>query len=771
MPTTLAASLATSSWLVTAVMLVACTVDIDSECHFESQVCGVGRSCMRYSGQLLCVPAVGADGGGQDGGGGVDGGQGSVDGGASPDGAAPDAGWAGDGGPAPDGGSMDDGGSSSDGGSSLDGGTTADGGCVPEWHALSLARSQAPMAYDAASDRFYVFGGRGLSALKDDLWVRQGPNGPWTPIAVSGPRPAARAQHSLVFDSANGRLIVFGGFDANGDQRKDVWAFSVAQGTWSELTPTGQVPTRRSAQAAIYDSANQQMIVFGGPVDPLSGLWSLSLPPDGGARWSQLTLDGGPGLVISPAAVYSSDELRMIVFGGRGSSVGSGSAAVWSLSLPPDGGAPAWSYVSSNLALDPSTCIEAAAAYVPSPPRLYVVGPQFLPDAGVNRGVLYLPLDDASPSWASLPLQQPGPSSSGGSMVYASAAGQSELVFFGGVIASTPSTPSGPTGDTYRVNLDAGASPIGWYGEHHLTPEARFAAVAVFDPGNQRLLLEGGNTGTASVLPDLWSYSDSADWSDYYEGNEPTDGKGVAAAWAGAKGMVIFGFFSTPDNVNQTWQITTTPYGWTQLADTGSALTIRTRHSMIYDEHNDRLVVFGGEVPDGGTFGTNDLLFGTIADGGVSWQQVAIDGGPSPRYMHSAIYDSTRGQMVIFGGLNGGPSPLPDVHALVLDGTPRWAALPSDTIPRAGHVAVYDATTNRMIVFGGYGDQAPPLGDVRSLSLAENPPTWSDVGTVGSVGRTNPAGTFDPSRRRLLVFGGHVLGPLNDLLELVLCPP
>jgi hypothetical protein len=77
--------------------------------------------------------------------------------------------------------------------------------------------------------------------------------------------PFVLVSHSAIYDAANQRVIVFGGW--NGRQfSNSVWALDVTEGSeaWGQLLPEGPLPPSRGQHTAIYDAANQRMIVYGG---------------------------------------------------------------------------------------------------------------------------------------------------------------------------------------------------------------------------------------------------------------------------------------------------------------------------------------------------------------------------------------------------------------------------------------------------------------------------------------------------------------------------
>jgi hypothetical protein len=171
------------------------------------------------------------------------------------------------------------------------------------------------------------------------------------------------------------------------------------------------------------------------------------------------------------------------------------------------------------------------------------------------------------------------------------------------------------------------------------------------------------------------------------------------------------------------------------------------------------------------------LIFSTsIGAAAQSWTQLAPTGGPpTPRGFHgtTSVYDPGTNHMIIFGGR--GPTlcefcNLNDVWILKnangLGGTPQWINLipngaPGSPLPRSGHSAVYDSTSNRMIIFGGcFGGCLPTLNDVWVLTNANGmggTPTWIPLVPSGvpPAPRTKHTAVYDPASNRMIVFAGQ----------------
>ncbi len=243
----------------------------------------------------------------------------------------------------------------------------ADGlGATPAWTQLAptggppSGRDGHSGVYDPVSNSFIVFAGDLAEGFcnedANDVWVLAHANGlggtpTWTMLSPTGGPPSARSLHSAVYDSANNRMIVFAGIQDCGSPNNEVWVLENANGTggtpnWVQLSPTGTPPDARSGHTAVYDAAANSMIIFGGTTATASvnATWLLSNANGMGGTpaWTQLSPSGGPPSARSGhSAVYDSDTNEMIVFAGD---TGAGGVNdTWVLSnANGSGGTPTW---------------------------------------------------------------------------------------------------------------------------------------------------------------------------------------------------------------------------------------------------------------------------------------------------------------------------------------------------------------------------------------------------------------------------------------------
>ncbi|MEO7020016.1 MAG: protein kinase [Ktedonobacteraceae bacterium] len=138
---------------------------------------------------------------------------------------------------------------------------------------------------------------------------------------LSPPNPPSqiRKEHSMVWDEQDSQLFVFGGTDGQGNLFNDLWSYSPKSVLWTNLTPpiippTGTAtpttdacsdssPAPRMNAAMVWDSVNQQILLYGGQGQGansyLSDLWSYS-PKSG--KWTALACSNTTANVPGPLA-------------------------------------------------------------------------------------------------------------------------------------------------------------------------------------------------------------------------------------------------------------------------------------------------------------------------------------------------------------------------------------------------------------------------------------------------------------------------------------
>lgn len=227
------------------------------------------------------------------------------------------------------------------------------------------ARFGHSAVYDEANTRMVVFGGgTGTNGTpgpcQSDLWLMQNANGisanpAWSLQHPTGTAPTARFAHTAVYDPGSNTMMVFGGYDCTSTYFSDVWLLSNANsigGTpaWTKLTTSGAAPSGREAASAVYDAANNIMIVFGGDNGTTwkNDVYVLSHANGAGgtATWTKLSPTGTlPNVRSGHSAIYDPGSNRMTIYAGaKSTNVTSGLLNdFWVLTnANGQGGTPSW---------------------------------------------------------------------------------------------------------------------------------------------------------------------------------------------------------------------------------------------------------------------------------------------------------------------------------------------------------------------------------------------------------------------------------------------
>jgi hypothetical protein len=184
-------------------------------------------------------------------------------------------------------------------------------GCSGSWTQVAdsgpVGRCEQAMAYDSARGKVVLFGGWDEDYMcRGDTWEWDGTT--WTQVADSGPSP--RSGHAMVYDSNRGAVVLFGGYDCDNGHQGDTWEWNGQ--TWSFVTGSG--PDPRSGHAMSYDSQRGRIVLFGGyDADYVfrGDTWEWV-----GTTWTQLA-DSGPSARYGHAMAYDNVRNVVTLFGGH----------------------------------------------------------------------------------------------------------------------------------------------------------------------------------------------------------------------------------------------------------------------------------------------------------------------------------------------------------------------------------------------------------------------------------------------------------------------
>jgi hypothetical protein len=175
--------------------------------------------------------------------------------------------------------------------------------------------------------------------------------------------------------------------------------------------------------------------------------------------------------------------------------------------------------------------------------------------------------------------------------------------------------------------------------------------------------------------------------------------------------------------------------------------SIRAGHSLAYDQARKETILFGGDPIDSLDF-SGPYLSDTWSWNGSNWQQKTPLLAPSGRMRHPMAYDQHRQRVVLFGG-QGQNGPLGDTWEW--DGT-SWSQIttPHSPSPRRNAAMTYDSTNQVILLYGG------------EVGIGFSQETWTYNGTdwtlvkAGNPPNTdNSVMTYDADRSEAILFTGE----------------
>lgn len=565
--------------------------------------------------------------------------------------------------------------------------------------------------YDPVRDRMVVFGGTRApndSTRLNDVWALSlGGTPVWSPITPSGVQPSGRYVHAAIYDPVRDRMIVFGGYD--GDEENDVWALSLGPSpAWTRLLPSGTPPSRRDDLAAIYDPDGDRMVLFGGfdGSQILNDTWSLTL--GAAPAWTRVEPSGEvPPARRTPIFVYDPSRREAVLFGGWNG--GPGFHDAWTLSLV---GPPRWTEIPAS-SPSPTARWGHAAVVDPQADRLVVFGGV---DVAVWRNDTWALSLGGDQAWERL---LPAPSAPGPRRAHRALYdhGRHRMIVFGGTASPNDSTRLDEIWVLDLLELDwSSLAPTG------PRPSGRYVFAAIHDTKRDRLVIFGGYAG--AERNDVWALplAPGSTWEELApQGPLPSPRADLEAVYdSDSDRMLILMGYDGSQLLDEVWALSfSDPPHWEKLEPARQGPAPRRTPSAVFDAMRRRVVLFGGW--DGGPgFGDTWEL---VLHPRPRWRQVAERGDhPGARWGQTLVLDSVRDRLVLFGGVDLADW-RNDTWVLPLRGSGRWRQLePMGPVPqkRLTHSAIYDSAKDRMLVFGGYVG-ATYLGDLWALDWSSGP--------------------------------------------------
>ncbi len=308
----------------------------------------------------------------------------------------------------------------------------------------------------------------------------------------------------------------------------------------------------------------------------------------------------------------------------------------------------------------------------------------------------------------------------------------SVMIVWGGVYGSSTYLNTGgrydPTTDTWLATSTVNA------------PSGRaYLDTAVWS--GTEMILWGGYGGGCCFLNTGGRYNPSTDtWLATSTVNAPTGRRYHTAVWSGAEMIVWGGITNSGGYTNAGGRYNPSSDTWTATSTT-NAPTATGEHTAVWS--GTEMIVWGGRIGLSPFYINTGGRYNPTTD---SWTATSTVNAPSIRAYHTAVWSSTTGEMIVWGGYNstntgGRYNPTTDSWTATSIG----ANVPSG---RTLHTAVWTGT--QMIIWGGGGSGINTGGRY-------NPTT--DTWTATSIGANVPAGRYRHtavwSGTEMIVWGGN----------------
>jgi hypothetical protein len=597
-------------------------------------------------------------------------------------------------------------------------------------------RRSMSMVFDAGLGVLLLFGGYADDgtggALAGDTWMWSAASDAWTRLAITGPTP--RFDAAIAYDGWRGKSVLFGGHAI--DDLDDLWEWSWSaggpSGSWQSVASTG-TPCARVGARLVFDTAKGHLLLFGGadlppddiPVenfgykffadlyelDPATRTWREHKPT--------VTAATPPGNRTHLAAALDADSRSVVVAGGSGNSCGG---------CPPHIYDEAWRFVPETLSWSAlpslsSRRVDAAMAFDPARHTMLLLG-----------GALgTTPVDElvelTGGSWVA-PSSTGGPPPARYAAELAVDPATNTVLLFGGQANGTTAL-----GDLWLWDGDAatwsqptttGTPPVG---------RGHFGMAV--NPIAHALVLFGGRSGAdcgvggppREILGDTWELDlDTWEWHEHHPTSGPTARLGQRMVYDEMRDTVVLvageAICSGPA-FDEAWEWDSVLHTWSPILQ-GNHPSPRSDFALVRDPAARQTLVLGGSLPEAGGIEVWQSALSSTELPAVLWK-VPFAAAEAP-----ADFGLLEIAGVVVGGgagrLSDAAAEQPGLRLYRWD-TPAgsWVPLAASAAPLAEPAALGWAVSQRRALAGML------LGETLDVNLAVTPRAGSINGTVATL--------------------------------------
>ncbi len=294
------------------------------------------------------------------------------------------------------------------------------------------------------------------------------------------------------------------------------------------------------------------------------------------------------------------------------------------------------------------------------------------------------------------------------------------------------------------------------------SPPARKLHAMAFDENRHRIVLFGGYDGS-NKLDDTWEF-DGFNWTEISCASSPSARYRPGMIYAGnSQKVILFGGYDGAQK-NDFWEYDGT--NWIENTTVTNSPSIRSRHTMAYDSSRNTILLFGGL--DGTWNRVNDTWEYNFSSN--SWTELTPAASPPGRSDHTIVYDSHRDKIVLFGG-NTGSARVKDTWEYDRNSN-TWTEISTTHAPsgRSDFAMVYDPDRQKVVLFGGYFYSGSSFyyQDTWEYDGSD----WSEIVQTSPPDlRGEHAMAYDSSRQTVVLFGGFKSSVYHDDTWEYVVPP
>ncbi len=599
-----------------------------------------------------------------------------------------------------------------------------------------IASWGASIVYDAADGYVLVYGG----SAGDHTWTYL--NGVWKLLPVS-PYPSIRTEESMTYDAADDEVLLFGGeyhlpkgansSVSNVSYYSDTWAFH--GGRWYNITEPQDSPTGREKAMMTYDGADGYVVLFGGSnaTSYLDDTWTFK-----GGTWTnvtgQLVASSTPSCRVAAGFAYDAAAGYVVMFGG---SIKIGSSCL--LGAGNETSNQTWTFSHGSWSELIPSAVPPGRGYA----NLVYDAPLggLLLFGGISRSDTALSdtWEFSHGAWSQIVTDLYPTARFSASMVFDTAAGN--VLLFGGL--SEPQRDAPILNDTWVfagsrwVNL----TPIG-------SPPALSGLSFAYDTKDGFVLLFGGESTAGVYENETWKFLGGV-WMELTPPISPPARADASLAFDTVAGyVVLFGGTNGTTDFNDTWAFVRGV--WTPLVtDLEAAPSARAGASLAYDANASELILFGGVGPTG--YLGDTWTFTNTTFPYANWTQVVVPVSPSPRAESAMAYYPPQQLVVLFGGENS-TAILGDTWVYSPGNWTKLAPFPAPSA-RFGASFTYDTIDGLALLFGGSG----PAGPLNDSWMFLNG-IWTNITPWSPPARSSAGLAYDTPDSVVVLFGGSGTG-------------